>query len=65
MTSEQIAYRILDLAIEHRAKAKMLSSADICIADAKRSLETFHFNTAARWALRSLSYSLGISSPLF
>lgn len=54
----------INTAIRHLG-GDMRSSALSCIQDAKRCLEADEENLAALWALRSLSYSVGIFSPAY
>lgn len=51
---------IIDLARKHRDKATLKSSAYICLEDALSEYRKGNMDNARMWALKSLSYSLGV-----
>jgi uncharacterized protein (UPF0332 family) len=56
---------IISRAAELAPHAAMASSAQLCVDDAKRLLESGDVESARRRALKSLAYSVGIGSPLY
>ena len=51
---------MLKLAEKHKDEGEMVSSAQLCIKNAKASYKTGAFESAKHWALKSLSYSVGV-----
>lgn len=52
---------LINAAERHAPSAgAMRSSADVCLADAHAAVEREDFRSARMWALRSLSYSVGV-----
>lgn len=56
---------IIALAEKHVDQAQMKSSAELCIVDAKKQLAEGKEEYARNWALKSLAYSVGKSSPVY
>lgn len=54
---------IIELAASRVQFAAMRSSAQICLDDARRLANNGKIHLAAGWAVRSLSYSVGVFSP--
>jgi hypothetical protein len=59
------AQEIIDLAQANVEKATMQSSAQLCVDDARACLARGLSNYAIARAVRSLKYSLGVSSPVY
>lgn len=58
--AKQTAATVIEIAASHLNNgASMASSAALCHADAVRILAGGNAKTAAEWAVRSLSYSVG------
>ena len=57
---EAIARQIIALAEKHLGKGDMVSSAELCLEDARRQFGLEEFRFAADHALRSVSYSVGV-----
>lgn len=51
---------MLALAKKHQNEGDMASSAQLCIQDAERAYKARAFESAKKWALRSLFYSVGV-----
>ena len=54
---------MLVLAKKHQNDGEMVSSAQLCIQDAERAYKAGAFESAKKWALKSLSYSVGGFHP--
>ena len=59
------AQQVIELAIKHADQAVMKSSAELCIEDAKACLARGLPEFAKVRALKSLAYSVGISSNVY
>ena len=64
-THEQPARHFFGIADHLADQAAFRSSAEICVADARKALEQRRWERALFWAQRSLSYSVGKSSSVF
>jgi len=60
MTTEAKAYEALRTAQIHEEKGSMVSSAKLCTFEAERAFNRKTYELAHGWALKSLSYSVGI-----
>lgn len=58
-----IAKQIIDTAAKNVCKGSMASSAKFCLADAREAFFADSFDYAAKRALKSLAYSIGITAP--
>ena len=54
---------MLVLVKKHQNDGEMISSAQLCIQDAERAYKAGAFESAKKWALKSLSYSVGVFHP--
>jgi len=63
-STSSIAQQLINLAVlRNGTHVAMATSAQSCINDAAKQLDAGNAESACRWALRSLSYSIGILSP--
>jgi hypothetical protein len=55
--------KAIRLARKHAHEGEMNSSVRLCLAEAVNAMDTEQYEAAHRWAVKSLSYSVGIAHP--
>lgn len=55
--------KIIELAEKHIGNGSMISSAELCLIDAKNLFRKGDFEFAEKRALKSLCYSVGVFNP--